>query len=377
MTIVLAPNAFKECLSAIEVATAIEQGIRRVNQHTPVVKVPLADGGDGTTEALVAARQGTWVELEAHDPLMRPVQVQYGLIEDGRTAVMEMASVSGLWRLHDHEKNPLYTTTYGTGEMIADALQRGVDTIILGIGGSATNDAGLGMAQALGYQLFDEQDQPIEANGQGMLALHRIDTRGIHPRLHEVKIYVACDVTNPLLGPEGAAPVYAPQKGASPEMIPRLEEGLRNVSQCWQKDLDVNIGDSPGGGAAGGLGAGLLAFCNAQLRPGFELIASFAGLDQALTHATLIVTGEGKMDASTWFGKVPVGVAQKAQANNIPVIGLAGAITGERSLFQQKGFIAVFSIVPSPMSLEKAINTAKENIENTTEQVIRLWLRKI
>ncbi|MFB3786001.1 MAG: glycerate kinase [bacterium] len=376
MRLVIAPNAFKECLSAPEVAKAMAAGARKATPDLEIIEVPLADGGDGTTEALVSARQGRLVEITARDPLMRPVAARYGLIDEDRTAVIEMAAASGLWHLQEHEKNPMRTTTYGTGEMIRDALDRGVDTLIVGIGGSATTDAGLGMAAALGYRLLDRHGNEIEPVGGSMASLASIDSSQVHPRLRRVKMRVASDVNNPLLGPQGAAPVYGPQKGATPDMIRELEMGLANVARCWDKDFGVHIGNQPGGGAAGGLGAGLVAFCGAEIRSGLDLIADYAGLDEALRGASLALTGEGKIDASTRFGKVPAGVARRAEKQGVPVVALAGHLAGDVRSLLSDSLIALFSITPGPMALQEAMASTKENLERTAEQVVRLWSRR-
>lgn len=375
MRLVIAPNAYKECLSAPEVAKAMASGARKASPDLEILEVPLADGGDGTTEALVSARQGRFIDITVRDPLMRPVPARYGLIDEDRTAVIEMAAASGLWHLQDHEKNPLRTTTYGTGEMIRDALDRGVDTLIVGIGGSATIDAGLGMAAALGFRLLDPDGNEIEPVGGAMTSLASIDSSQVHPRLRQVKMRVASDVTNPLLGPHGAAPVYGPQKGATPEMIRELEMGLANVARCWEKELGIRVVDQPGGGAAGGLGAGLMAFCGAEIRSGFDLIADCAGLDESLQGASLALTGEGKIDASTRFGKVPAGVARRAEKQGVPVVALAGHLAGDVRSLLSESLIALFSITPGPMTLREAMATTRENLELTTEQVIRVWLR--
>lgn len=373
MKIVIAPNTFKECLSAPKVAAAMARGTRRAWPEAEIVQVPLADGGDGTVEALVAARNGRIVEMTANDPLMRPVKVKYGLFDNDSAAVIEMAAASGLWRLKDTEKNPLKTTTFGTGEMIRDALNRGVRSIIVGIGGSATTDAGIGMAAALGYRFYDEHENELAPIGESMNLTARIDASDVHEALKEAKFYVASDVVNPLLGPQGAAPVYGPQKGATPDMVKTLETGLAVVASRWQADLGAKIGDLPGGGAAGGLGAGMKAFCGAEIRSGFDLIADYAHLDEALEGAMLILTGEGKIDASTQFGKVPAGVVRRAQIKGIPVIGFAGNLSGDSEQKTGQGMTALFSIVPRPISLAEAIQNAESYLEQTVEQVIRLW----
>jgi glycerate 2-kinase len=376
LNVVIAPNAFKECLSACSVAQAIKKGVKKACPEAETVLIPVADGGDGTCEALVAARKGIYREINVNDPLMRPLYVKYGFIDDGKTAVMEMASASGLWILSEDEKNPLHTTTFGTGEMIRDALEQGVETIIIGIGGSATVDGGIGMASALGYRLLDENGNDIHPTGQALNSIRNIDSAHVHPRLKAVRIEVACDVTNPLLGPQGAVAVYAPQKGAAAESLPILEEGLSCLAECWKRDCGVDIQELPGAGAAGGLGAGLVAFCGANLRPGFDLVAEYALLDEWLKQADLVITGEGKIDESTSFGKVPVGVGRHAKLLGVPAVVLAGSVSGDLSPLYQEGIAAVFSIASGPMRLEESMQRAKELLENTAEQTVRLWLSR-
>ncbi|MGC9326757.1 MAG: glycerate kinase [Candidatus Hinthialibacter sp.] len=373
MRIVIAPNSFKECMSAVGVAKAMASGASRACPDSEILTVPLADGGDGTAEAIVTARQGRMVQITANDPLMRPVKVQYGLFDGDQKAVIEMAAASGLWRLKEHEKNPLKTSTYGAGEMIRDALNRGVRSLIVGVGGSATTEAGMGMAAALGYRFLDEFGNELAPVGDSMNLVAQIDSTHVLDELHETEIFVASDVANPLLGPDGAAPVYAPQKGATPDMVALLEKGLARISSLWERDLNVSIGDQPGGGAAGGLGAGLMAFCGAQICSGFDLIADYAHLDDALEGASLVITGEGKIDSSTQFGKVPAGVVRRARAKGVPVVGVAGALAGERSLLNEQGMAAMFSIAPGPISLQDAIENAEDYLTQTTEQVVRLW----
>ncbi len=353
----------------------MKQGVLNIIPHAKCICVPLADGGDGTTDALVAAKNGTWRELTVQDPLMRPVQARYGLVDEGKTAVMEMAAASGLWRLREEEKNPLNTTTYGTGEMLRDAIERGVEKILIGIGGSATNDGGTGMAAALGYRFLDRENRELQPNGGALNCIQKIDTSNVLEILKNVEILVACDVTNPLTGDRGAAAVYGPQKGATPEMVKTLDDGLSNLAQRCRDDLEIEIGEFPGDGAAGGLGAGLRAFAQAQIKPGFDLVADVAGLDNALHGADLVITGEGKLDASTHFGKVPSGVAKRAKRLGAVVIGLAGSVERETASLYEDGIDAVFSIVPGPVTLESALQNAGDWIEKTTEQVIRLWQR--
>jgi glycerate kinase len=373
MKIILAPNAFKECLSAPKAAAAMAKGINAVLPQAEIREIPLADGGDGTMEALVSARNGEIVSIQSSDPLQRKIPVQYGLIDNGQTAVIEMALASGLWLLSDSEKNPLKTTTLGTGEMIVDAIERGVTSIILGIGGSATTDAGIGMAEALGYRFYDAQNEPVAPIGESMSKIKRIDCSDVHSQLKNVKIYVASDVTNPLLGPDGAAPVYGPQKGATPEMVQILEQGLQTVSNCWVSDMNVTIGDLPGGGAAGGLGAGLVAFCGAEIRSGFDLIAEYADLDHHLKGADLAITGEGKIDASTRFGKVPAGVLRKANAVHVPVIAIAGQLSGDVESLNREGMLALFSIANGPLTVQESMDNAAELISQVCGQIIRVY----
>jgi glycerate kinase len=376
MKIVLAPNAFKESLPAPAIAQAMREGIHAVDPAIECVLIPMADGGDGTLEALVAARQGEFVSVGVHDPLMRPVKAVYGLIDDRRTAVIEMAAASGLRLLEAAERNPLRTTTYGTGELIRDALERGVQNLIIGIGGSATTDAGIGMAAALGFRLLDRQGNEMEPTGRSMKLINRIARDDTHPRLKPVKIQVACDVRNPLLGPEGAAPVYAPQKGADEAMVRELEEGLEQVCRRWEEDFHLHLRDLPGGGAAGGLGAGLVAFCGAELRSGVDLIAEFAGLEAALKGAALVMTGEGRIDESTAYGKVPAGVARLARKHRVPAIALTGNVGENLAPLYEAGLKAILPILIRPMSLPEALENTRACIRISTEQALRLWLAR-
>ncbi|MDP8246388.1 MAG: glycerate kinase [Candidatus Hinthialibacter antarcticus] len=371
--IVIAPNAFKESISAPAAAAAIAQGVLRVIPDAEVVCVPVADGGDGTAESVLAAREGKWREVKVHDPLMRPIQSRYGTIDDGRVAVIEMAEASGLRLLAPDERNPMKTSTFGAGELLRDALDRGCETIIMGIGGSATVDGGLGMASALGYGLLDSAGNPIEANGGGLQMLAHIVSQNVHPQLRKTKILIASDVTNPLVGPEGAAAVFGPQKGATPDMVDALDAGLVNAARCWRDAFGVDVAELPGAGAAGGLGAGLVAFCGAEIRSGFDLVADTVKLDDALQGAQLVITGEGKIDEQTQYGKAPAGVAARAKRFGVPAVGLAGSLSGDLSALYTNGMTALFSIVPGPMSLDDAMANAKTLLADASEQVVRLW----
>lgn len=373
MHIVLAPNAFKECLSAPAVAQAMARGVNAAAPDAETRCVPMADGGDGTMESLVAARQGRMAEVTVHDPLMRPVASRYGLIDNDSVAVIEMALASGLWMLREDERNPLRTTTFGTGDLIRHALQRGCRQIIIGIGGSATTDGGIGMAAALGYAFYDDRGERLDAVGGSLPRIARIDSSAVIPELQNASLVIASDVTNPLAGDNGAARVFGPQKGATPEMVETLDQGLLHLDSCWQETFGRSFADIPGAGAAGGLGAGLMAFASAKVRSGFELVAETAHLDEALQHADLVLTGEGKLDEQTRFGKVPAGVGNLAKRYNVPCIALAGKWEGDLSGLHQEGIQAIFAIQPGPVSLETAMNQADEFLAATAEQVIRLW----
>ena len=302
MKIVIAPDSYKESLSALEVATAIELGFREIWPEAEYVKIPVADGGEGTVEAMVAAMQGHLVHVDVTGPLGNTIQAFYGLSGDERSAFIEMAAASGLEQVPANLRDPLKTTSWGTGELMRHALDAGVEHIIIGIGGSATNDGGAGMVQALGARLLDAQDEDIAHGAMGLESLTRIDISQLDPRLAGCRIEVACDVTNPLIGKEGASAVFGPQKGATAEMIPRLDRALTHYAQLIARDLDVNVLELAGGGAAGGMGAALYAFCGAQLRRGIEIVTDALRLDACVADADLVVTGEGRIDSETIHG---------------------------------------------------------------------------
>ncbi|HQO36228.1 MAG TPA: glycerate kinase [bacterium] len=376
MKILIAPNTFKESLSAPEVCDAIRAGILAAGFDGEIVSVPMADGGDGTMNALVASTGGEIRSVTVSDPLGRPVRAAFGLLGDGQTAVVEMAQASGLWRLFPAERNPMLTSTHGTGELIAAALEAGASTVIVGIGGSATNDGGAGMAQALGYHLLDANSDEVTGTGGTLYRISRIDSSAVISELSSARIRVACDVENPLVGPKGATRIYGPQKGATSEMFPILEAGLENLAALWERDLGVSVKDRPGAGAAGGLGAGLVAFCGAELEPGFDLVAEVSGLHKALKEADLVITGEGRVDASTAFGKVPTGVARLAYTAGVPVVCLAGDIVGDLSGLHESGITAIFPIVRGPIDLQTSMREAARLISLSTEQVLRLWMKR-
>ena len=369
MKIVIAPDSYKESLSALDVATAIETGFREIYPHAEYVKVPVADGGEGTVEAMVAATQGHIVQVSVTGPLGEPVNAFYGLSGDMRCAYIEMAAASGLESVPPTRRNPLLTTSWGTGELIRHALDAGVSQIIIGIGGSATNDGGAGMAQALGAKLLSAGQQQIAPGGGALETLARIDLSELDPRLADCRIDVACDVTNPLTGPQGASAVFGPQKGATAAMIERLDRGLQHFAQIIDRDLDIDVLSLEGGGAAGGMGAALYAFCGANLRPGIEIVTDALGLAELVADADLVITGEGRIDSQTIHGKVPVGVAKVAKRFNVPVIGIAGSLTADVGVVHQHGLDAVFSVLYSACTLDEALANAAANVRMTARNV--------
>lgn len=369
MKIVIAPDSYKESLSALEVATAIEAGFREIFPAADYVKIPVADGGEGTVEAMVAATQGNIIRLTVTGPLGEPVDAFYGLSGDARTAFIEMAAASGLELVPAAQRDPLITTSYGTGELIKNALDRGVDHIIIGIGGSATNDGGAGMVQALGARLLDSHGSGIGYGGGALPQLAKIEISDLDPRLLQCRIEVACDVTNPLIGEEGASAIFGPQKGATPQLVQQLDAALGHYAAIIQRDLDIDVLHIAGGGAAGGMGAALHAFCHAELRRGIEIVTEALGLAQQVQDADLVITGEGRIDSQSVNGKVPVGVAQVAKQFNKPVIGIAGSLTADVGVVHQHGIDAVYSVLSGICSLEEALANAAQNVRLTARNV--------
>ncbi|WP_336851890.1 glycerate kinase [Pseudescherichia vulneris] len=369
MKIVIAPDSYKESLSALDVATAIEQGFREIFPQAEYIKLPVADGGEGTVEAMVAATQGRIVEVAVTGPLGAQVEGFYGLSGDEQSAFIEMAAASGLELVLPEQRNPLITTSWGTGELIRHALDAGVKHIIIGIGGSATNDGGAGMVQALGAKLLDSEGNALGQGGGALETLARIDISELDRRLHDCRIEVACDVTNPLTGKEGATAIFGPQKGATPEMITRLDAALGHYAQLIKRDLDLDVLDLAGGGAAGGMGAALFAFCGAELRQGIEIVTDALHLDRYVAEADLVITGEGRIDSQTVHGKVPVGVAKVAKRYNKPVIGIAGSLTADVGVVHEHGIDAVFSVIYGICTLDDALKNAAENVRMTARNV--------
>ncbi|GHA53907.1 glycerate kinase [Photobacterium aphoticum] len=369
MKIIIAPDSYKESLTAMEVATAIETGFRHVLPDAQYIKLPMADGGEGTVQSLVDATGGHIVAHTVTGPLGQPVDGFYGLMGDGKTAVIEMAAASGIHLVTPEQRNPLITTTFGTGELIRAVLDQGVEHIIIGIGGSATNDGGIGMAQALGFKLLDAEGQPLGFGGGELARLATIDTSNIDPRLAQVKLEVACDVDNPLCGPKGASHVFGPQKGATPEMVAQLDANLSHYADIIQAQLGSDVKNKPGAGAAGGLGAALMGLLNAELRPGIEIVMDAVDLSSIVADADLVITGEGRIDSQTIHGKTPIGVARTAKRFNVPVIGIAGCLSTDCHVVHEHGIDAVFSVVPRSVSLAEALRDAAENVELTARNV--------
>jgi glycerate kinase len=373
MRIVIAPNAFKGSLSALDAAEAIAEGVRAAAPDADIALVPIADGGDGTVDALVAATRGEHRILGVRGPLGDPVDADYGLIEGGSTAVIEMAKAAGLALVPPGKRDPRITTTYGVGELLQHAYDAGARHFIVGIGGSATNDGGAGMAQALGYHLLDEHGHELPPGGLALSRLARIHAGGVHANWKEAELEVACDVTNPLTGPSGASAVYGPQKGATPEMVAELDAALQDFAEIIRRDLGVDVERLPGAGAAGGLGAGLVAFTGALLRPGAEMVMEALRLDDRLAGAQLVITGEGRLDSQTArFGKGPAAVARHARQAGIPVLALGGSIADEAEL--RLLFDGLEATVVEPGTVEEAIAQARPLLVAASTRLMRVLL---
>lgn len=371
-SIVLAPDSFKESMSAKEACEAMERGIKKVNKDIRCIHVPMADGGEGTMQALVDATNGKVYSLKVVGPLGNMVEANYGILGDGEIGVLEMASASGIQLVPIEKRNPLITTTYGTGQLIKACLDHGVKKILIGIGGSSTNDGGAGAIQALGGKLLDVQGNELGFGGGELGKLARIDLKNFDMRLNDVIIEVACDVSNPLCGREGASSVFGPQKGATKEMIKILDDNLKHYSYIIKNQLGKDILNEPGGGAAGGLGAGLMAFLGGTLKKGIDLVIEYTSLDEKVKNADMVWTGEGSMDFQTQYGKTPLGVAQIAKKYKKPVIALVGKVGEGVDVLYEKGIDSIFGIVNGVTSIEEALEKGKENIERTSENIVRL-----
>lgn len=373
MKIVIAPDSFKESLTALEVAEAIEAGLKKVLPDAEYVKVPMADGGEGTVQSLVDATEGRLISAEVCAPLGNKVKAEFGLSGDGRTAIIEMAAASGLHLVPPEARNPLRTTSYGTGELILAALAEGVEKIIVGIGGSATNDGGAGMLQALGALLLDAQHQPIGAGGGCLQDLAAIDLSGLDKRLAGVEIVVACDVDNPMCGEKGASAVFGPQKGATPEMVQALDSGLQHFAAIAARDLGLDIQSPAGAGAAGGMGGGVLLLPDARLQAGVQIVMEAVKLAEKVRDADLVITGEGRMDAQSVHGKTPIGVAHTAKAFGKPVIAIVGCLREDYEVVYAQGIDAVFPIIRQLGSLEEILQHGRDNLVSAAQNVARIY----
>jgi glycerate kinase len=369
MKIVIAPDSYKESLSATEVAQAIEKGFREIFPDALYVSVPVADGGEGTVEAMIAATQGAEHHAVVTGPLGEKVNACWGMSGDGKTAFIEMAAASGLALVPPALRNPLVTTSRGTGELILSALDKGARNIIIGIGGSSTNDGGAGMVQALGAKLCDANGKEIGYGGGSLMALNSIDLSGLDPRLKSCTLRVACDVTNPLVGEKGASRIFGPQKGADEGMILELDANLSHYADVIRTSLRIDVKHVPGAGAAGGMGAALMAFLGAELRSGIEIVTQALNLEEHIHDCTWVVTGEGRLDSQSIHGKVPVGVANVAKKYHKPVIGIAGSLTKDVGVVHQHGIDAVFSVLTSIGSLEEAFRGAFDNIYRASRNI--------
>lgn len=372
MKIILAPDSFKESMTAKEACEVIERGMKKIIPDLECISVPMADGGEGTTQSLVDATGGEFYTQRVLGPLGESVEARFGILGDGKTAILEMAAASGLELVPKEKRDATVTTTYGTGELIRAALDKNVETILIGIGGSATNDGGAGMIQALGGKLLDSCGKEIGFGGGQLSNLSKIDLSNLDKRLEKTKIIVACDVQNPLTGVSGASHIFGKQKGANEEQRELLDKNLKHYAEIIRKDVGKDVENIPGAGAAGGLGAGLMAFLSAELKKGIEIVIEYSKLEEKMQGADLVITGEGSIDAQTRFGKTPYGVAMTAKKYDIPVIALAGNVGKDIDVLYEYGFTAIFSILPRVESLEKAISNGKENLQYMSESIARM-----
>lgn len=372
LTIVLAPDSFKESMTAKEACEAMERGIKKVNNNINCIHVPMADGGEGTMQSLVDATNGKVYSLKVVGPLGNEVEAQYGILGDGDVGILEMASASGIHLVSTEKRNPLLTTTYGTGQIIKACLDHGVKKLLIGLGGSATNDGGAGVIQALGGKLLDKQGNELSFGGGELGKLNSIDLENFDSRLKDIAIEVACDVNNPLCGEKGASNVFGPQKGATKEMIGILDNNLKHYADIIKRQLGKDVLNEPGAGAAGGLGAGLMAFLDGTLKKGIEMVIEYASLEEKVKDADMVWTGEGSIDFQTQYGKTPLGVATVAKKYNKPVIALAGRVGEGIDVLYEKGIDSIFGIMKGVTPIEEALANGQENIEKTAENIIRL-----
>ncbi|KJZ86940.1 hypothetical protein ClosIBUN13A_CONTIG167g02582 [Clostridium sp. IBUN13A] len=372
MKFVLATDSFKESITSTQACDVMEKAIKKIKNDAEVVKVPMADGGEGTVEALVNSTGGVFVETEVLNPLGEKIKASYGILGNKETAVIEMAKASGIEIIKREDRNPLITTTYGTGQLIKHAIENGIKHIVIGIGGSATNDGGCGMLQALGVKLLDENNNEISFGGGCLNKIETIDLSSLHSNIKDVTIEVACDVTNPFIGPTGASYIFGPQKGADTEMVELLDKNLEHFADKIKEILNIDIKYVKGAGAAGGLGGALLAFLNAELKSGIELVIKYTNLEDKVKDADYVFTGEGSIDGQTIFGKTPVGVSRIAKKYNVPTIAFGGKVSQDAENLFDEGIIALFSIMRGVESLNEALKNGADNLEKTVENVVRI-----
>lgn len=374
MKIVIAPDSFKESLSAMDVANAIESGLKTVFPHAQYIKIPMADGGEGTVQSLIDATQGKFIHTEVTAPLGQQAEAFFGVSGDGQTAIIEMAAASGLHLVANEERNPLITTSYGTGELIQAALNLGVNKIILGIGGSATNDGGAGMLQALGARFFNQSGNLIASGmaGGNLADIAHVDFSRLDKCLQQVVFEVACDVNNPLCGERGASAIFGPQKGATPEMVATLDKNLQHYADIIQRDLNIDIATPAGAGAAGGMGGGLLTLPNVQLKAGVQIVIDTVQLAEHVRDADWVITGEGRMDAQSIAGKTPIGVARTAKAFGKPVIAIVGSLREDYEVVYEHGIDAVFPIIRQVATLPETLAGGHDNLVSTAQNIARV-----
>ena len=375
MKLVVAIDSFKGSLTSLEAGQAVKEAALRLHADTEVVVCPLADGGEGTVEALSAGLGGELVTVTVTGPLLQPVDAVYCHLPDRHTAVIEMSAAAGITLVQPHERNPLNTTTYGVGELIADAIRRGCREFIIGIGGSATNDGGVGMLRALGYDFLDASGNPVPLGAKGLEHLHTVSCEHVLPELSQCRFRIACDVTNPLCGPNGCSAVYGPQKGATPDMIEQMDRWLKRYASLAKTVSDTADSDYPGAGAAGGLGFAFLAFTKATLESGIQIILNETRLEDYMQTADLVITGEGRLDSQTVMGKAPIGVARLAKKYGKPVLAFSGCVSDDAAVCNDYGIDAFFPILPGVVTLEEALDrdNAYRNLYNTAYQALRLF----
>ncbi|WP_110943236.1 glycerate kinase [Virgibacillus senegalensis] len=374
MKYIIAPDSFKGSITSTEAANAIGRAIEEMDEHAEIIKLPMADGGEGTVDAVLLSRGGTEITCQVEDPLGRNISASYGWIKEDRTAVIETAAASGLPLLKEKELDPYLASSYGTGQLIRDALDKGAKTIILGLGGSATVDGGVGLFQALGLRVYDENGDKIERAGGRLHRIAKVDTSLLEPRLNQVHIIVASDVTNPLLGKNGAVAIFGPQKGVAPEQVDSFEAGMASFAAVTAKTVQRNMVDEPGSGAAGGIGFLLHSLLTVEFRSGLDLMVELSRLEDHLNGAGIVFTGEGKVDGQSLFGKVPVGVARAARRNNVPAVAFAGMIGDGLERLQEEGLSAVVPIIDQPMTLQEAMIKGETLLYKAAKRTIQLIL---